>query len=79
MAEDRMPVDHKRYGKHDVEITKRQKQKTHPAVLALARLIGRQMAREDFAALPASNDNRTPCGAGAAPPGNVMPGAPDTS
>ena len=31
-------------------------------VLSIARLIGRQMAREDFAALVAANDNRAPSG-----------------
>ncbi len=77
MAEDRMPVDHKRHGKHDIEIIEKQKPRTHPAVLALARLIGRQMAREHFAALQAANDNRT---FSAAPPGQHETGGnPDTS
>ncbi|QCL97277.1 hypothetical protein [Agrobacterium tumefaciens] len=32
--------------------------KLDAAVLSIARLIGRQMARDDFAALQAANDNR---------------------
>jgi hypothetical protein len=80
MAEDRMPVKPKRHTNHEVEITKRQKQKTHPAVLALARLIGRQMAREHFAALQAANDNRASCHPAADPPGQHETfGKPDTS
>jgi len=31
------------------------------AVLRIARLIGRQMAREEFERLRAANDNRPPC------------------
>lgn len=33
-------------------------EKLDTAVLSIARLIGRQMAREDFKALQAANDNR---------------------
>ncbi|AYM80358.1 hypothetical protein G6L67_04250 [Agrobacterium tumefaciens] len=32
--------------------------KLDAAVISIARLIGRQMARDDFAALQAANDNR---------------------
>ena len=77
MAEDTVPVVRRRHGKDDAECTNRPK--THPAVLALARLIGRQMAREHFEALAAANDNSAPRHTGAAPPGNAMSGAPDTS
>jgi hypothetical protein len=52
----------------------------HPAILALARLIGRQMAREHHAARRAANDNRPADQANAASPGDSAgPGIPDTS
>ncbi len=47
MAEDKTQADHKQHGKHDGQITGKQKQIAQPA--ALARLIGKQMARENFA------------------------------
>lgn len=37
-------------------------QKLDKAVLSLARLIGRQIAREQFEALQAANDNKAPVG-----------------
>ena len=37
-------------------------QKLDKAVLSLARLIGRQIAREQFEALQAVNDNKAPAG-----------------
>ncbi|TWG90261.1 hypothetical protein L598_000700000170 [Mesorhizobium sp. J18] len=37
-------------------------QKLDKAVLSLARLIGRQIAREQFEALQAANDNKAPAG-----------------
>lgn len=54
--------------------------RTHPAVLALARLIGRSMARERFAATTAGNDNETPRPALSEPPGaSTGNGITDTS
>lgn len=58
----------------------RQSGRTHPAVLVLARLIGRSMARERFAATTAGNDNETRRPAPSEPPGaSTGNGITDTS
>ncbi|WP_425647708.1 hypothetical protein [Agrobacterium leguminum] len=46
------PEGHKNGGKTDAS------EKLDAAVISIARLIGRQMARDDFVALQAANDNR---------------------
>ncbi|MCZ3379054.1 hypothetical protein [Rhizobium sp. AG207R] len=50
--DDRSPVEEEGAGKADAS------EKLDAVVLSIARLIGRQMAREDFETLWAANDNR---------------------
>ena len=61
MAEDNGTVAER--GRSGADGLAKKSPKTHPALLALARLIGRGMARERCAATAAANDN-----AGRGPP-----------
>lgn len=72
MAKDHMTAATRRRSGADCPAKK--SPKTHPALLALARLIGRGMAREHFAAMTAANDN-----AGCGPPDGSAAPALDSS